>query len=212
MSEVQEILTLTVDDSAATTGLKKIEAGLNSVADTADATARAVNDFGKSTDEAGTTSEKTVPRLKEVDRAYEAMLKRIPGTTEALQRFSQIQAPASADMASGRIGEAAYNTILEQASAKYVSGAEASAKAVAAQTSALGAYKNATDGEARSLTTFHSATTTATAGTGNWKAAIGQAGFQLQDFFTQVSMGGNVLQAATVQGAQLAGIFGPTGP
>lgn len=33
MSEVQEILTLTVDDSAATTGLKKIEAGLNSVVD-----------------------------------------------------------------------------------------------------------------------------------------------------------------------------------
>ncbi len=51
----------------------------------------------------------------------------------------------------------------------------------------------------------------AAASSGRMRAALGQAGFQVQDFATQVSMGQNALMAFGVQGAQLAGVFGPTG-
>ncbi|MCR0980620.1 hypothetical protein [Roseomonas populi] len=44
-----------------------------------------------------------------------------------------------------------------------------------------------------------------------FRGVMGQAGFQVQDFATQVSMGGNALQALGVQGSQLLGAFGPTG-
>lgn len=40
---------------------------------------------------------------------------------------------------------------------------------------------------------------------------MGQAGFQIQDFTTQVAMGQNAVTAFGVQGAQLLGAFGPQG-
>lgn len=43
--------------------------------------------------------------------------------------------------------------------------------------------------------------------TGALRAAMQGASYQVQDFFTQVSMGSNILQAAAVQGGQLAGQF-----
>lgn len=45
----------------------------------------------------------------------------------------------------------------------------------------------------------------------NFGSVMGQAGYQVQDFATQVSMGGNALTAFAVQGAQLASLFGPQG-
>jgi hypothetical protein len=46
---------------------------------------------------------------------------------------------------------------------------------------------------------------------GRFGQVIGQAGFQVQDFATQVSMGQNALQAFGVQFAQFAGVFGTGG-
>jgi hypothetical protein len=46
---------------------------------------------------------------------------------------------------------------------------------------------------------------------GRFGQAMGQAGFQVQDFATQVSMGQNALVAFGVQFAQFAGIFGTAG-
>lgn len=46
---------------------------------------------------------------------------------------------------------------------------------------------------------------------GRMSAALGQAGFQIQDFATQVSMGQNALVAFGTQFSQLAGFFGPAG-
>jgi hypothetical protein len=48
-------------------------------------------------------------------------------------------------------------------------------------------------------------------GTRNLSAAMGQAGFQLQDFAVQVSMGQNALVAFGAQASQLAGFFGAGG-
>ncbi|MBP0493037.1 hypothetical protein [Roseomonas indoligenes] len=43
------------------------------------------------------------------------------------------------------------------------------------------------------------------------RSGLGQASFQIQDLATQISMGGDALNAFGVQGAQLLGAFGPTG-
>lgn len=55
------------------------------------------------------------------------------------------------------------------------------------------------------------ATDQASTSTRSFGNVLGQAGFQVQDFATQVSMGQNALMAFGVQGAQLAGIFGTGG-
>jgi hypothetical protein len=59
--------------------------------------------------------------------------------------------------------------------------------------------------------TFAAANDNATRSSGRFGQAMGQAGFQIQDFATQVSMGQNALTAFGVQFAQFAGIFGTTG-
>lgn len=51
----------------------------------------------------------------------------------------------------------------------------------------------------------------ATRSSGRFGQAMGQAGFQVQDFATQVSMGQNALVAFSTQFAQFAGIFGTAG-
>jgi len=186
MSESQEIISLTVDDSGALGGLKRIGEGLDAVGKKADAAGQSVEGFTKANDNAGGTSARTVPRLREVDGEYERLLKRIPGTTEALEKFNKIQARAAADLASGRISAAAYSQVLDTMSAKYVNAAKATTQAAAALEAAH-----------RSV--------------GNWRTAMQQAGYQVGDFFTQVQMGGNAVTAFTVQFGQLAGSFGPMG-
>lgn len=46
---------------------------------------------------------------------------------------------------------------------------------------------------------------------GSLRAGLGQAGFQIQDFFVQVQSGTPILTATIQQGSQLAGAFGPVG-
>jgi hypothetical protein len=58
---------------------------------------------------------------------------------------------------------------------------------------------------------FAAANDNATRSSGRFGQAMGQAGFQIQDFATQVSMGQNALTAFGVQFAQFAGIFGTGG-
>ena len=58
---------------------------------------------------------------------------------------------------------------------------------------------------------FAAANDNATRSSGRFGQAMGQAGFQIQDFATQVSMGQNALTAFGVQFAQFAGLFGTAG-
>jgi hypothetical protein len=66
-------------------------------------------------------------------------------------------------------------------------------------------------GGATATTAFASANDNAARSSGRFNQAMGQAGFQIQDFATQVSMGQNALTAFGVQFAQFAGIFGTGG-
>jgi hypothetical protein len=58
---------------------------------------------------------------------------------------------------------------------------------------------------------FAATTNTAAVGKKNFGAAIGQAGFQVQDFAVQVGAGQNAMIAFAQQGSQLLGMFGPYG-
>lgn len=64
---------------------------------------------------------------------------------------------------------------------------------------------------AAATNSFASANDNARQSSGRFGQAMGQAGFQIQDFATQVSMGQNALTAFAVQFAQFAGIFGVGG-
>ena len=64
---------------------------------------------------------------------------------------------------------------------------------------------------ATATNSFASANDNAARSSGRFNQAMGQAGFQIQDFATQVSMGQNALTAFAVQFAQFAGMFGVGG-
>lgn len=75
----------------------------------------------------------------------------------------------------------------------------------------INGYVRTNEQAARALTTHGQAAEAASGGTRNLGVIMGQAGFQVQDFATQVSMGQNALTAFSVQFAQFAGIFGTAG-
>jgi hypothetical protein len=61
------------------------------------------------------------------------------------------------------------------------------------------------------ITAFSAANDNAGRSTSRFGTVAQQAGFQIGDLATQVSMGGNAMQALAVQGGQLLGAFGPWG-
>ncbi len=63
----------------------------------------------------------------------------------------------------------------------------------------------------RAMQRVSAASDRATASGGGFRNAIGQAGFQLQDFAVQVQGGTSALTALSQQGSQFLGIFGPAG-
>lgn len=66
-------------------------------------------------------------------------------------------------------------------------------------------------GAAAAIKEIAEETPKAAAGSRNFGAAIGQAGFQVQDFAVQVGAGTSALTAFAQQGSQLLGLFGPGG-
>jgi hypothetical protein len=63
----------------------------------------------------------------------------------------------------------------------------------------------------RAMTRVQQSADAAGTSTGRLGTVMGQAGFQIQDFATQVSMGQNALTAFATQGSQLLGVFGTGG-
>jgi hypothetical protein len=66
-------------------------------------------------------------------------------------------------------------------------------------------------GGAEAMRTFGSATEVVSGGASRVGSSLGQLGYQVQDFATQVSMGQNAMVAFGVQFAQFAGAFGTAG-
>jgi hypothetical protein len=73
------------------------------------------------------------------------------------------------------------------------------------------AFQRVQNAAQRSMTTVTQSAGQASGGMRNFGQVAGQAGFQIQDFASQVAMGQNALTAFGVQFAQFAGIFGTAG-
>jgi hypothetical protein len=73
------------------------------------------------------------------------------------------------------------------------------------------AYARATDSANTATASMVAANDNAARSSGRLGAALGGAGYQIQDFATQVAMGQNALLAFGVQFAQFAGMFGAAG-
>jgi hypothetical protein len=73
------------------------------------------------------------------------------------------------------------------------------------------AFASQNNSAVQTLNSVAAANDNATRSSGRFGQAMGQAGFQIQDFATQVSMGQNALLAFGVQFAQFAGILGTGG-
>jgi hypothetical protein len=116
----------------------------------------------------------------------ERIQRQLDSTYAAQTRFTQAQTSITSALERGRISQERANELLDLARQKY-QGAGAAAQA----------FQVANDNAAR--------------GTRNFGGVIGQAGFQLQDFFVQVQGGTSALTALSQQGSQFLGVFGTGG-
>ncbi|MBS7789279.1 hypothetical protein KTR66_04700 [Roseococcus sp. SDR] len=82
---------------------------------------------------------------------------------------------------------------------------------IQAETAAMLAQNGALSTQAAAVQRFSAANDQAASSARGFGGVVGQAGFQVQDFVTQVQMGQNALMAFGVQGAQLLGAFGTGG-
>ena len=125
-------------------------------------------------------------RLAQSSSRIEQVQRSLDQAYAAQQRFQNAQNTINAALDRGRISQERANELLRLARERYQQGAE-------------------------SATRFAAANDNATARTRNFGGAIGQAGFQLQDFFVQVQGGTSALTALSQQGSQFLGVFGTGG-
>lgn len=191
----------------------------------------ALGDQARAAAEAAAAARKQAAELDVMKAAAE----RVRVTVDADYRLSQQRAQVSELVSRGLLSEAHAAQFLEQANervtgarAKEAAAAAASARAAEAIRAAFEpetvlAQRRAQISEAVARGYLSEATAAkALAATEeqfknggraalSFKDSIGQAGFQVQDFFVQVQGGTPILQAATQQGTQVLGAFGPWG-
>lgn len=133
-------------------------------------------------------------RLAEAERAVATATGDIVGLQMSVGKATADKAAADTRAATAAEGLA---TAEKVAAAAVMGAAQAKAKAAAAAASferALAGAGNGAEAAAKRMR--------------NLQIIGQQLGFQLTDVFTQISMGGNVMQALTVQGGQMLGFFG----
>jgi hypothetical protein len=116
----------------------------------------------------------------------ERVQRQLDSTYAAQQRYEQAQNAINAAVERGRITQERANQLLQLAQQRYQATGQAAQQ-----------FASANDNAARSVR-----------GSGQ---IIGQAGFQLQDFFVQVQGGTSALTALSQQGSQFLGAFGAGG-
>ncbi|MDB5415106.1 MAG: Phage tail protein, partial [Rubritepida sp.] len=190
--------------AAAARDLDKVEAA-------ADRAAAALKVVESGTRLAGDTFDKTAARSDGLARAEQ---RRTEITARAQREITALTAAAQTEgLAEDRLAAAIEAVTLKrdadiirvqrQAEVQraqqlaLVGGASAQTQAMAAGTGAIDKYVASNDNASR--------------GAGKFSQAIGQAGFQLQDFVVQVSSGQSALTALGQQGSQMLGVFGTGG-
>jgi hypothetical protein len=178
----------------------QMTAGANAAAAAMDKLATAV----EATEERVTRSERSATSWV---RANDAVTQAATRAQKAKTDLANAEKALANDMAAGGEKAEAAGRALDALRAK-AEQAEAKSRALSASFAAAGSAASASNAH---MATFASANDNAANRADRLRGVLGQAGFQVQDFATQVAMGGNALQAAGVQGAQLLGMFGPTG-
>jgi hypothetical protein len=191
---------------------------LREIARAADAAGAAIEQTDTRIGRTNATFAATAARLDPVERAIAAVergTRSLSAAMEAAQRQAQAEGVAqerlTAVMQAGARAK-------EEAALRAVRGLTQEQQALALTRAgyeqlAIQIASTATRSEVgvRASNSIAAANDNARASSGRFGQAMGQAGFQIQDFATQVSMGQNAMVAFSTQFAQFAGIFGTAG-
>lgn len=211
MAQLEELRVKFQDDVSA--GANAAAAALAKVGQGAEGATEAMRQTDEVVKRVGTSAEQLARKYIEAERATalreqsERRHARALGDVAAAEQAGSVTAERAAQLRT----EIARRAELD--AARIVAAAErrqqAEARALGGGVSLNGTTSVAA-AEAQ-LTRLSSANDNATRSSGRFSSAMGQAGFQVQDFATQVSMGQNAVTAFGVQFAQFAGAFGPAG-
>jgi hypothetical protein len=139
-----------------------------------------------SSDKAAGATQRQREEVRQTGGSIEALQRQLDATFRSQERFARAQETVNSALERGRISQTRATELLQLAEQRYTGA-----------TAAAGRLSAANDNAAQR--------------SGRFGAAMGQVGFQVQDFATQVSMGQNALVAFSTQFGQLAGFFGTGG-
>jgi hypothetical protein len=173
----------------------------------ANAAAQAMEKLGQSSEVVETRARRASDSLKAMESRYDSGVKLAQARAQAEERLSRVIDTMNAAVERGARTQQQANKVIDGAIQKrdvYIAGVQ---RQIAIDQRRDQILLGATNQQ----NTFAAANDNATRSSGRFGQAMGQAGFQIQDFATQVSMGQNALTAFGVQFAQFAGVFGTTG-
>jgi hypothetical protein len=173
----------------------------------ANAAAQAMEKLGQSSEVVETRARRASDSLKAMESRYDSGVKLAQARAQAEERLSRVIDTMNAAVERGERTQQQANKVIDGAIQKrdvYIAGVQ---RQIAIDQRRDQILLGATNQQ----NTFTVANDNATRSSGRFGQAMGQAGFQIQDFATQVSMGQNALTAFGVQFAQFAGVFGTTG-
>jgi hypothetical protein len=198
-----------------------------------DNASQALNNVANAADRAGSAVEQLDNRVRRGGATFDDLAAGLDKVERGAQRVERATANVTAKMEAAERAARAEGVAQERLNAVLVSGAQQREAAALQAVRGLTAEQQAaaltragyanlaaqvqataqaqTNLGVRASQGLAAANDNVTASSGRMGVIMGQAGFQVQDFATQVSMGQNALTAFGVQFAQFAGIFGTAG-
>lgn len=173
----------------------------------ATAAAEAMEKLAKAADDNDGKARRASSSLAALEARLDSGARLAQAKARADETLVRQQEQLNAAVARGTLTQERANQLAEMATQRrdiYVAGVR---RQIAAEEERNRLLLGGADAQAR----FAAANDNAERSAGRFGHAMGQAGFQVQDFATQVAMGQNALVAFGVQFAQFAGIFGTAG-
>lgn len=197
----QDLVELGIRKDGADQALKEIGAALEKTATSADKAADAMDDLSNSNKGVATVTETTTRKVREYESGLDKLVKQAQRMSDGQKIVAKFQERLNEEMRAGRISQAAYDEILERATRRYLTRAEAQNRlnAMTAQQRAL------MDDATVSASRFQGAL-------GNLRGGLGNLAYQFQDSLVMWQGGANAMLILSQQGSQAAMSLGALGP
>ncbi|GAA0595540.1 phage tail length tape measure family protein [Caenispirillum bisanense] len=184
---------IVIDDRQAAAGAERVSAALDKTVNSVDRLENAVGKAAEPWDRLTRATGAGARGLESAARGWDRINRSVDPAYRSLQQFEAAQEAVNRAVAHGVATQQEANRVLAMARQQYMG---------------LGAAVNDNAG---AIVRNETMVGRLTSRMGNMGGVMQQAGYQISDLVTQISMGGNAMQALAIQGGQFISMMGPWG-